>query len=323
MIPNQWYAILESNEVRRGKPVGVTRLGEKLVFWRDPHGQMVCQRDQCAHRGAALSKGQIVNDRIQCPFHGFQYDATGRCRVIPANGKNTPVPERFLVHTYPTREAHDFIWVWWGEPREDLPPLPFFDDLDDGFTYAAFRDHWPVHYSRAIENQLDVMHLPFVHRTTIGRSGRTLVDGPLVKWVDDDRMKMHVFVYNRKDDGTLPLRPNQLPEPRGPFRLEFHFPNVWELHISEPVRIVVAFAPVDKENTVLYLRFYQNFVQVPLLRRLVNWLAMPFNVIVLRQDKRVVITQQPKKTALKMDEKLIQGDRPIVAYRTRRQQLIE
>ena len=31
MIRNQWYAILESNEVRRGKPVGVTRLGEKLV----------------------------------------------------------------------------------------------------------------------------------------------------------------------------------------------------------------------------------------------------------------------------------------------------
>ncbi|MFB0546749.1 MAG: aromatic ring-hydroxylating dioxygenase subunit alpha, partial [Anaerolineae bacterium] len=143
------------------------------------------------------------------------------------------------------------------------------------------------------------------------------------KWVDNDMMKMHVFVYNRKDDGTPPLKPNQLPEPRGPFGLEFHFPNLWELHISEHVLIVLAFAPVDEENTVLYLRFYQNFVQVPLLGRLVNWLAMPFNVIVLRQDKRVVITQQPKKTALKMGEKLIQGDRPIVAYRTRRQQLIE
>jgi phenylpropionate dioxygenase-like ring-hydroxylating dioxygenase large terminal subunit len=89
------------------------------------------------------------------------------------------------------------------------------------------------------------------------------------------------------------------------------------------VRIVVAFAPVDDENTVLYLRFYQNSVRVPLLRRLVNWLAMPFNVIILRQDKRVVTTQQPKKTALKMGEKLVQGDRPIVEYRRRRQELLE
>ncbi len=35
MIRNQWYAILESSEVRRGKPVGVTRMGEKLVAWRN------------------------------------------------------------------------------------------------------------------------------------------------------------------------------------------------------------------------------------------------------------------------------------------------
>jgi phenylpropionate dioxygenase-like ring-hydroxylating dioxygenase large terminal subunit len=51
MIPNQWYAVLESNEVPRGQPVGVIRLGEKLAFWHDSRGQVVCQRDKCAHRG--------------------------------------------------------------------------------------------------------------------------------------------------------------------------------------------------------------------------------------------------------------------------------
>jgi phenylpropionate dioxygenase-like ring-hydroxylating dioxygenase large terminal subunit len=34
MIRNQCYVVLESKEVRKGKPVGVTRLGEKMVFWR-------------------------------------------------------------------------------------------------------------------------------------------------------------------------------------------------------------------------------------------------------------------------------------------------
>jgi phenylpropionate dioxygenase-like ring-hydroxylating dioxygenase large terminal subunit len=320
MIPNQWYAVLESNEVPAGKPVGVTRMGEKLVFWRDTQGRLVCQRDKCAHRGAALSKGKITDDCIECPFHGLQYDATGRCQLIPANGKNTPVPERFRVHTYSTDEAHGLVWLWWGEPRSDLPPLPFFEDLDDGFTYATFRDHWTVHYSRAIENQLDVMHLPFVHHNTIGRGGRTLVDGPLNKLEDT---KLRVWIYNRVDDGTPARKPQDIPEPHFPPFVNFNFPNIWQLRIQDNQRIFVAFAPIDDSNTMLYVRFYQRFVRAPILSNFVNWLGSLGNRVIVRQDKRVVITQEPKKTALKMGENLVQGDRPIVAYRQRREQLIE
>ena len=45
MIPNQWYAILESREVKVGKPVGFTRLGEKMVAWRNSSGSVVIQGD--------------------------------------------------------------------------------------------------------------------------------------------------------------------------------------------------------------------------------------------------------------------------------------
>lgn len=320
MIPNMWYAILESNEVPRDRPVGVTRMGQKLVLWRDSQGQAVCQRDKCAHRGAALSKGKVVGNCVECPFHGLQYDATGRCQVIPANGKNAPVPERFRIQTYPTREAWGLIWLWWGGPREDLPPLPFFEDLDESFHYATLRDHWPVHYSRAIENQLDVSHLPFVHHNTIGRGGRTLVDGPLAR-LEDNRLL--VWVYNRTDDGTPPRKPRDIPQPDRPAMLHFHFPNVWQNRISDRVRIALAFAPIDEANTMLYLRFYHRFLTVPILRVMVGWLGNLSNRVILRQDKRVVITQQPKKTALQMGENLFQGDRPIVMYRQRRQRLME
>ena len=50
---------------------------------------------------------------------------------------------------------------------------------------------------------------------------------------------------------------------------------------------------------------------------------MPINTIIAHQDRRVVVTQLPKRTTLKMGEKLIQGDFPIVAYRRRREELIE
>jgi phenylpropionate dioxygenase-like ring-hydroxylating dioxygenase large terminal subunit len=323
MIPNQWYALMDAKQVK-DRPVGVTRMGEKLVFWRDDTGRVSCLRDKCVHRGVELSKGQVINGRLQCPFHGFEYDASGRVKRIPANGKNTPVPERFRVHSYPTYEAHGFIWAWWGEdPPGDLKPPRFFDDIDDRFAYATIHDPWEAHYSRVIENQLDVVHLPFVHHNTIGRGGRTLVDGPGVQWVDDDMF--FVYVFNRIDDGTPPRKPGEVPvpDPTKDFRLEFIFPNLWQNRISEDVRIVAAFVPVDDAHTILYLRFYQKFLRLPLLRDLVAWLGMPFNRRIAHQDRRVVVTQEPKPSGLRIGEKLIQGDHPIVAYRRRRKELIE
>ncbi len=325
MIPNLWYAILESNEVKRDRPVGVTRMGERLVLWRDSRGDVTCMRDLCPHRGAALSGGQIIGDNLECPFHGFQFDLSGRCCLIPANGLQALVPKAFQAHTYPTHEAHGFIWIWWGEPPDDLPPVPFFESIGEGFSYATIRDHWHTHYSRAIENQLDVVHLPFVHKTTIGRGGRTLVNGPLVRWESKvvDRDRMNIWMYNERDRGQTPLKPDEIPEPTHHPLLQFQFPNTWQNWLGDDVRIVVAFVPIDEENTMMYVRFYQRFVRLPLLREIVNWLSRPSNRVILRQDKRVVITQEPKRSSLRMGEKLIQGDGPIIEYRRRRQELIE
>jgi phenylpropionate dioxygenase-like ring-hydroxylating dioxygenase large terminal subunit len=320
MIPNQWYAVLESNEVKRGRPVGTTRLGEKMVFWRDRLGRVAALRDLCPHRGAALSAGEVVADHVGCPFHGFRFDASGKCQLIPANGRAANIPAAFQVKAFPTREAHGFIWVWWGEAREELPPLPFFEDLDRTFTYASFRDHWPVHYTRAIENQLDVVHLPFVHHNTIGRGGRLVVDGPLVELEGDE---LRAWVYNRPDDGTPARRANELAAPERPPFLYFRFPSIWQLRIAEQTRIFVAFAPIDEENTMLYVRYYHRFTRLPLLRQLVAQAGRLSSIVIVRQDKRVVVTQRPKKVDITLREKLIPGDRPIVLYRARRKELIE
>jgi len=323
MIPKQWYVVMDSTQVR-DRPVGVVRMGEKLVFWRDSSGKVNCLRDKCAHRAVQLSKGKVIGDHIQCPFHGLEYDSSGKVTVIPANGKNTPVPDRFQVLSYPTYEAHSFIWIWWGEnPPGDLQPPRFFTDVDDSLSYGRAYDHWNAHYSRVIENQLDTAHLPFVHYNTIGRGNRTIVDGPLIQWLDGDMF--YVFVSNRVDDGTPPLKPEQMPTPDAvkDFKLEFIFPNLWQNYIDEKVRVMVAFVPVDQENTILYLRFYQKFMRVPVLRELITRLSTPFNLIITHQDRRVVVTQQPKASALQIGEQLFQADRPIIEYRRRRQELME
>jgi phenylpropionate dioxygenase-like ring-hydroxylating dioxygenase large terminal subunit len=320
MIRNQWYVVLESDEVA-GRPVGVTRLGEKMVFWRDQDKVVHAAVDRCPHRGAALSLGKIQNGHLQCPFHGFEYDPSGKCVLIPANGREGIIPNAMRLETYPTHEAYGLIWIWWGYPStEELPEPTFFDNLDDSFYYGSVHDPWDAHYSRVIENQLDVVHLPFVHAKTIGRGNRTLVDGPLVEWKGDKML--YTYVFNRLDDGTSPRKPGELSvKSATSVHLEFIFPNLWQNYISENVRILAAFVPVDDDRSLLYLRFYQNFLRVPWLGKLAARMAMPSNLYIAHEDRRVVITQQPKVTSLKIDETLIQGDLPIIEYRRRRELL--
>jgi phenylpropionate dioxygenase-like ring-hydroxylating dioxygenase large terminal subunit len=319
MIRNQWYVIVRSKELKKDKVLGVLRMGERMVLWRDSRGDPVCQADQCPHRGVALSIGCLMGDTIQCPFHGFEYDRDGRCTYVPANGRAAELPKALQVATYPAREAHGYIYIWWGEPREEYPPLPWFDDLDGTFTTSDYSDLWNVQYSRAIENQLDVFHLPFVHATTIGRGNRTVADGPLTTV---DEKSLEIWVYNRLDDGkTTARRASELGQPTRPPFLIFKFPHLWMNRISEDMRITVFFTPVDDENTIMYLRYYQRFVKLPLLRELVAFIINLSSIVILNQDKRVVLTQRPKKSGLRIGEKLIPADKPIIEYRTIREKL--
>jgi phenylpropionate dioxygenase-like ring-hydroxylating dioxygenase large terminal subunit len=320
VIRNQWYAVLDSCEVGR-EPVGLTRMGERLVFWRDGSEQVSCLKDQCIHRGAALSIGKIVEDRLQCPFHGFEYDATGRVRTIPAYGRKYKVPEHFKLSGYATHEAYGFIFIYWGDEEPETGPR-FFEDLDGSFTYGQIKEVWGVHYSRAIENQLDVVHLRFVHASTIGRGNRSVIDGPLVQWIDDDRFLF--YVYNRLENGTIARKPEEMPapDPNRDFKLSFLFPNLWQNYIGEKARVMAAFVPIDENHTMIYLRFYQKFIRISFITPLLNNIAMLFNRRILHQDRRVVLTQEPKKTLLKGNEMLIQGDRPIIEYRKRRHELL-
>ncbi|MHB8962306.1 MAG: Rieske 2Fe-2S domain-containing protein [Saccharofermentanales bacterium] len=319
MIRNQWYGILDAKELGKRGSIGVTRMGEKLVLWRSADGGIHCIFDQCCHRGASLSKGTVDHDTVRCPFHGFAYDGSGKVVLIPANGKNAPVPERYKVNAYTVREKYGFIWLWYGESTDDLPEIPFFEYLAEGFSYGGFSENWPVHYTRAVENQLDVVHLPFVHTNSIGRGGRTLVNGPVVTW---EKNRMTFYVDNEPDDGKkVPLKPGEIVNYKDMFSLQFQMPNLWQNRISDSVRIVAVFAPVDESNTHIYLRFYQNFMKLPVLRQIIGRLSNISNRYILHQDRRVVLMQRPVKTELDMGEKLIQGDLPIIEFRRKRAEL--
>ena len=319
MIYNQWYVILESNEVKSKKPIKITRLSETMVVWRDESGKVCCIADRCCHRGASLSCGKPIDGKLECAFHGFLFDGEGNVKLIPANGKNAVIPDSQKVNAYITYENYGLIWIWYGDTDKKTDEPFFFKELSDMF-YSTFIDHWNSHYSRCIENQLDVVHLPFVHKTTIGKGNKTLVNGPVV--VREGEL-ITFYVNNIEDDGkTKPLKPDEIPDFEKLFHLQFHYPNIWQNFISDNFRIFAAFVPVDEENTLIYLRNYQNFLKVPVLKQVVNYFMKLSNIIILHQDKRVVVTQLPKKTDEKMDERLIMGDKPIIEYRKHRSELM-
>jgi len=309
---NHWYPLLEGRELKR-RPLGLERLGRRFVFWRSDDGRVHAQRDRCPHLGAALSAGHIDDDHIVCPFHGFRFDREGRCTHIPSLGRNGRIPRGLAVESFVVREAHGFVWLWWGSRDEITADVPFFPQLEDGWRYHTVTVNWPVHYTRAIENQLDVAHLPFVHRTTIGAGGRSLVEGP---YVEASEKGIRVWVTNRRDDGA-PVR--SLPELAAAAAgtdpgLDFLFPGVWLLNIGPRLKNFVAFVPINEAETRYYLRTYRRSGP-RLLMRPMEWLSSRLSLLILGQDRRVVVTQTPASSADATDDRLVGADRAINQFR--------
>lgn len=275
------------------------RFGLDLVVWRTQAGQWVVQEDRCPHRSAQLSLGRIEKDCLSCPFHGFQFNAHGRCELIPEVGKAAP---GLQVRTFPVLEKSMFLWVYWGDQSGDdhfkVPEeIPWFFDLDHApLAYGQVKHRWMAHFTRCVENQLDYVHLPFVHRKTIGRG---LDPKKKVTWeISEKKIRL---LLNPEDSETS--------------FFEFLYPNVWRLYIQPKLVQVVFFVPVDEQETAIYQRSYQGFLQVAGLRKAVAWLSAQMNRVILGEDYGVVRSQHPSDVRLAQDERLVASDRGIQAFR--------
>lgn len=68
-LRNRWHPVLSSWEIE-SNPVGITRLGENLVLWRDEDGKVHALEDRCPHRGARLSLGWNLGNRLPAGITG-------------------------------------------------------------------------------------------------------------------------------------------------------------------------------------------------------------------------------------------------------------
>src|SRR4051794_15775758 len=118
-----WYIAAECRLLKR-RPLASVILGESVVVFRDDEGQVGALEDRCAHRNAPLSAGRVTNNCIECPYHGWRYDALGSCTHIPSLGEGVKLP-RHTVRSYPAQEQDGYVWVYMGEGKPTTTPFEF------------------------------------------------------------------------------------------------------------------------------------------------------------------------------------------------------
>lgn len=159
-----WHPVLRAKRLG-AKPIRVTVHGQALAVFRTPTG-IAALADRCPHRSASLSGGRVVGDAVECPYHGWRFDASGRCSQIPlADTCNSA----FKTRAWRACEAHGLIFVSRNADPDTPPPAPVWDDQPK--VSRILESHAHATLADAAENVLDPVHTLFVHRGLIRGGG--------------------------------------------------------------------------------------------------------------------------------------------------------
>ncbi|MEM8831484.1 MAG: aromatic ring-hydroxylating dioxygenase subunit alpha [Cyanobacteria bacterium P01_G01_bin.19] len=169
-----WYPVMPVSEIS-DRPQSFELLGQKLVLWLDNSGKTVVASDRCCHRSAQLSKGEVINGNIACPYHGWQYNGKGTCVKVPQLENSSQIPRTYQIKTYPSEERYGYIWVCLGEPLNKIPEIAEADDPNFRLI-PEFYETWHCAGLRVMENEFDLAHPTFVHTTTFGSEDHPIPD---------------------------------------------------------------------------------------------------------------------------------------------------
>ena len=99
-----WYAVELSSAVSEGSVQKLHFHGEVFAIWRSLDGKVSIVPDRCPHKGASLSAGNVGEQGLSCPYHGWCFQSDGACAKIPAQGDDNPIPRRATLGGLPCRE---------------------------------------------------------------------------------------------------------------------------------------------------------------------------------------------------------------------------
>ena len=311
-----WHPVIEAAALA-GEPVAVRLLGHALVAWRDADGEARVWSDRCPHRGAQLSLGQVVDGCLQCPYHGWQFDACGQCVQVPALPDfNPPASHHAQVHE--TREAHGLVWVRLGSVDGPVP-LPAFAAEADTRLRKVLCGPYDVETSapRIVENFLDMAHFSFVHEGWLGAREHPVIapyavaataEGLLATdcqaW--QPRSNLHAedgahVAYTYEVVGPYTAVLTKKPDPAPPAH-----PDLREA-------IALFICPIGPESSRVWFRMAMNDFQST------DDAIRAFQHTIFTQDAPILLSQRPRRLPLSdqapVKELHCAADRSSAAYR--------
>jgi len=185
---NQWYALTYASYVpnpsRSAEVTPASVFGEPLVLWRSENdGTVHCADDVCPHRAAALSEGRLRDGKLECYYHGWQFDGKkdGECNFIPQLEKDARIPKRACLKMRECRTVEGIVWAWMGDEAPTFDPPTQGDGMEDidpitgkheDYIVNDFQIDLPYDHSYLVENLIDPAHIPISHDATPGGGKR-------------------------------------------------------------------------------------------------------------------------------------------------------
>ncbi len=177
MHPDYWYAVEWDKNVKRGEVKEVVFWKQSIALFRGQDGKLAAIENRCAHRQLKLTLGQVNGCQLTCPYHGWQYDSTGKCTHIPHDLFGNKMPE-FKLREYPIQVRYGLIWIFPGDPElaseRKLPEIPEIEGPNP-WGVIPVDATWKAHHSMIIDNVSDFTHA-YLHRRS-----RPFVDAKLTR----------------------------------------------------------------------------------------------------------------------------------------------
>lgn len=108
MDDENWYALQRSAAIG-SKPIGLHILDQSIVLVRAADGGIIALEDSCPHQGVPLSLGRLGPHGLMCRFHGWSFNAAGRCTSMP--GMASDFIDEVRVQSYQVQEKQGLVWV--------------------------------------------------------------------------------------------------------------------------------------------------------------------------------------------------------------------
>ena len=236
-----------------GPPVRVRLLGEDLIAFRDTQSRVGLLDELCPHRRASLFFGRNEECGLRCVYHGWKFDAEGRCVDMMNEPDAESFRQKIFTTAYPTLEVGGVIWAYLGPPeRRPVPPAFAWTRISATHRQVS-KVVQETNWLQGLEGGIDTSHAPILHRLLTTETTRPgfKPDNPFVRG-KAPTLAVDVTDYGFQYAGIRPLDERRIHVRTYHYILPFHQIRPSRSESGVPLVAGHIWVPIDDENTMVY-----------------------------------------------------------------------